>query len=146
MTVNLSVWQIVIAVLTLLGGGGGIVALVRVFTDRPKTRADAVKTITEASATSSAASAATVVALAERLEHVEDKADKQGDRIDEQDRLIGRLLDYVERVAGWSRRHEEWVALATLIARDHGREIGSPEPFPQFENPPSRKDASQWST
>lgn len=130
---SLAGWQVVVAALTLLGGAGGVAAFVRVFTDRPKVRADAVKTITEASATSSAASAAAVVALAARLERVEKKADSQGRQLDEQDHQIGRLTDYVDRVSGWSTRHEPYDAAARMVAADHGVTLPPIELFPKFD-------------
>ena len=110
-------WQAWVAILGILGGGGGIAAAVRVFTEKPKIRADAVKIITDAAG-------AQVERMAERLEKVEAKVDEQGKQIDLQH-------DYQVRVADWHHRHRPYDDAAQALATKHGEVLPTLAPFPE---------------
>lgn len=134
----MSTWQVVVGVFAVLGGGAGVAAVIRVFTDRPKVRAEAAKIITDSAAASSKASADTVVSLSGRLERVEQKAEQQGKQLDDAEHMIGWLVAYVDRVSRWSRRHEIYDRAAAELARQHLVALPFAEDFPQYADPPTR--------
>lgn len=129
----MSGWQqIAIAVLVFLGGSGGLVALIRTFMDRPKTRADAVKIIADAASV-------TVANISERLERVEEKAETQGQQLDDNQHQISQLTDHIARVEGWADRHVPYDMAVQGIAREHMVSLPPLEPFPKFSEWRPRK-------
>jgi hypothetical protein len=150
----MSPWQqVAIAILAFLGGSGGLVALVRALTDRPKVQADAAAIITT-SAT------AQMTAMERRLNSVETKyetvvalLDETREQLDKTDRKavraewrVSRLSHYQQRASGWHERHVPYDrAMGEIANQLHPEMLDDPtvldripplEPFPHWEEMP----------
>jgi hypothetical protein len=150
----MSPWQqVAIAILALLGGSGGLVALVRALTDRPKVQADAASIITT-SAT------AQMTAMERRLNTVEAKyeavvalLDETRDQLDSTDRKavraewrVSRLSRYQQRASTWHERHVPYDrAMGEIANQLQPGMLADPtvldripplEPFPHWEEYP----------
>lgn len=145
--------QVAIGVLALLGGSGGLVALVRVFTDRPKVQADAASIIATSAATQ-------MIAMEGRLGRVETKYDgvvlllddtraqlEETDRkAVEAERKVARLARYQKRASAWHSRHLPFdQVMQDIVSRLRPDQLDDPavldaipplEDFPEWEELP----------
>lgn len=110
-----------VAIITAgVGLAGGVFAGVRSLMERPKVRADAVKTITEAAAS-------TVTSIDSRMQRLET-------RLEDTERELSAALRYHRRVWAWWQRHQAYdAAHERRAAGEHSVIVPMLEPFPMFD-------------
>jgi hypothetical protein len=145
--------QVAIAVLALLGGSGGLVALVRALTDRPKVQADAASIITTSATTQMSNMERRLNSVEAKYETVVALLDETREQLDSTDRKavgaewrVSRLSRYQQRASTWHERHVPFDQVMEEIATQlQPGMLADPtvldripplEPFPHWEEYP----------
>jgi hypothetical protein len=145
--------QVAIAILALLGGSGGIVALVRALTDRPKVQADAAAIITTSATTQMTAMERRLNAVEAKYEAVVKLLDETREQLDSTDRKavgaewrVSRLSRYQQRASAWHARHVPFdQVMGDIVQQLRPEMLEDPseldripplEPFPQWDESP----------
>jgi Flp pilus assembly protein CpaB len=113
-----SAGDIAVAVTAVLGGVGGLGALLRTFVDRPKVRADAMKIITDTAS--------------QQVLDMDARMDKMLARLDHTEARVERLSRYERLVSGWYERHRPYDLVVQTVAQEHLLNLPPLEPFPMW--------------